>query len=46
MFARGLAALLMCVSTLAVYAEDGFRKDASSGCAVFKPNLKPGEFVS
>ena len=27
------------------WAADGFMKDASSGCAVFKPNLKPGETV-
>ena len=26
-------------------ADDGFVKDATNGCAVFKPNLKPGEAV-
>ena len=26
-------------------ADDGFVKDAASGCAVFKPNLRPSEVV-
>ena len=28
------------------HADDGFVKDLSSGCAVFKPNLKAGETVA
>ena len=43
--ARRLAALAICLYPLATYPNDVFVKDASNGCAVFKPNLKPGESV-
>ena len=37
--------LLLCGSSLS-RAEDGIARDARSGCAVFKPNLKAGEVVA
>ena len=35
----------LCAASLS-HAGDGFLKDAASGCAVFKPNLRTGEVVT